>query len=57
LARTQLIGAYQGVNQTVDAQKVLDEALRKNPKDLDVLLQRAEIFLGTRKFRAGKKWT
>lgn len=50
LARTRLIAAYQSVNRTADAQKVLDEALRKNPRDLDALLQRAEIFVDTTKY-------
>ncbi len=50
MARTRLIAAYQAVNRTADAQKVLDEALKKNPKDLDALLQRAEVSLGAGKY-------
>ncbi len=50
LARTDLVAAYRAVDRTADAQKVLDAALGKNPKDLDALLQRAEIFLALRKY-------
>lgn len=51
MARTQLVAAYDAANRTADAQRVLNEALRKNPKDLDALLQRAEILLRLRKYR------
>lgn len=50
LARTQLVAAYEAVNRTADAQKVLDQALRENSKDLDALLQRAEIFVQLGKY-------
>jgi tetratricopeptide (TPR) repeat protein len=50
VARTRLIAAYQVVKRNVDAQKILDEVLKKDPKDLDALLQRSEIFVRTNKF-------
>ena len=50
LARTRLVAAYQVLNRFADAQKVLDESLQKNPKDLDALLQRAELFLRSNRF-------
>ncbi len=49
LARTRLVIAYQTAKRSADAQKVLNEALKKNPKDLDALLQRAELSLDTGK--------
>lgn len=50
LARTRLVAAYREVNRALDAEKVLDKALKKNPKDLDALLQRGEMFLAARKY-------
>jgi Tfp pilus assembly protein PilF len=49
-ARTRLIVAYLKTNRPQSADKVLSEALKKNPKDLDALLQRAEIFLAAGKY-------
>jgi len=45
MSRTRLVAAYRSVNRLPDAQKVLSEALKKNPKDLDALLQRGELYL------------
>ena len=45
--RTRLVAAYQAVNRMADAERVLAAALKKNPKDLDALLQRAELFVGS----------
>ncbi len=50
LARTRLVAAYRSVNRTPDAEKVLDKALQKNPKDFDALLQRGEISLANGKY-------
>jgi tetratricopeptide (TPR) repeat protein len=47
--RTRLVAAYQAVNRTAEAEKILDDVLNKNPKDLEALLQRAEFAI-----RAGK---
>ncbi len=48
--RTWLINGYLSTSRTAEAEKLLAEALRKNPKDLDALLQRGEIALAARKF-------
>jgi tetratricopeptide (TPR) repeat protein len=48
-ARTRLVAAYFGMNRVPEAEDVLAAALKRNPKDTDALLQRAELRL-----RAGK---
>jgi len=48
--RTALVQAYLAVNRTADAEKVLGEALRKNSKDVDALLQRGSIYLMSGKY-------
>ncbi len=50
VARTRLVAAYNSVNHPGDAGKVLENALKKNPKDLDVLLQRGELFLQEKQY-------
>jgi putative PEP-CTERM system TPR-repeat lipoprotein len=47
--RNQLVGAYIAMDRIQDAENVLGNALKRNPKDVDALLQRAELHL-----RAGK---
>jgi tetratricopeptide (TPR) repeat protein len=49
-ARTRLVVAYQSSDRLPEAEKVLEQALKKNPKDLDALLERGELFLGARKY-------
>jgi tetratricopeptide (TPR) repeat protein len=49
-ARTRLVVAYREVNRAPDAEKILDKALKKNPKDLDALLQRGEMSLAAGKY-------
>lgn len=49
-ARTRLVAAYQGAGRIPDAQKILNDALKKNPKDMDALLQRGELFLAVQKY-------
>lgn len=49
-ARTRLVAAYRAVGRTTDAEGVLGRALKKNPKDLDALLQRGEMFLADAKY-------
>ena len=44
-ARTRLIAAYRAVQRPADAEKVLDAALKRNPKDSDALLQRGEMLV------------
>jgi len=49
-ARTNLIVAYRTVHRPADADRLLSAALKKNPKDLDALLQRGEIGIERRDF-------
>ena len=49
-ARTRLVAAYRAVNRTPDAEKVLSGALKKNPADLDALLQRSELYIAAKNF-------
>jgi tetratricopeptide (TPR) repeat protein len=44
-ARTRLILAYEGANRAPDAEKVIAAALKKNPKDIDALLEESAIYL------------
>jgi cellulose synthase operon protein C len=48
--RTNLIIAYRTTGRADAADRVLDKALSKNPKDAEALLQRAEIAIGKRKY-------
>lgn len=50
VARTRLVVAYNSVSRSADAEKVLQDALKKNPKDLDALLQRGELFLQEKQY-------
>lgn len=43
--RTTLVAAYRAVQRPQDADRVLNQALQKNPKDGDALLQRAETLI------------
>jgi Flp pilus assembly protein TadD len=43
--RTQLVAGYIALNKRDVAEKVLNEALSANPKDVDALLQRGQIHL------------
>lgn len=54
LARTRLLVAYQAVNRLPDATKLLESELKKNPRDLDALLQRAELFTAARDYPAAQ---
>jgi tetratricopeptide (TPR) repeat protein len=49
--RTRLVAAYRAVNRIQDARKILDAALKKNSKDLDCLLQRAELTVAEGKYQ------
>lgn len=44
-ARSRLIAAYMVLNRPEQAKRLLAEALEKNPRDLDALLQQSEIDL------------
>jgi tetratricopeptide (TPR) repeat protein len=48
--RTLLVQAYLKENRVAEAEKVLDDALRKNSKDVDALLQRSRIYLASGKY-------
>jgi tetratricopeptide (TPR) repeat protein len=48
--RTQLVSAYFALNRTADAERILTAALKKNGRDVDALLQRSRIYLGSKKF-------
>lgn len=43
--RTLLVSAYRRVGRDGEAQGILSEALSRNPKDADALMQRSEILL------------
>ena len=48
--RTWLINGYVAANRTPEAEKRLNSLQKKNPKDLDALLQRGELALAVRNF-------
>jgi len=50
MARTRLVAAYRLSNRVQDAQALLERALKKNPNDLDALLQQAEFFIHMGKY-------
>ena len=50
-SRTRLVGAYQATNRVPDALKILNDGLKKNPRDQEALLQRGELFLGAGKYQ------
>ncbi len=49
-ARTNLLAAYHAANRLADVNRVLDAALKKNPKDADALLQRGEVLVQAGKY-------
>ena len=54
-ARSRLVAAYTATGKVAEAQKVLGEALQKNGKDVEALLQRAEISIRQRKYEDAQK--
>jgi tetratricopeptide (TPR) repeat protein len=48
--RTNLVRSYLSLNKVSDAERILTEALKKNKLDVDALLQRSRIYLGSRKW-------
>jgi tetratricopeptide (TPR) repeat protein len=50
--RTRLVAAYRAATRDVDAERTLNQALKKNPKDLDALLQRGEMSLAAGKYKS-----
>jgi tetratricopeptide (TPR) repeat protein len=49
-ARTRLVTVYWSLNRAPEAEKILNQALKKNAKDLDALLQRGEMYLKAGKY-------
>ena len=49
-SRTRLVAAYELVGRTDDAAKVLEQALKKDHRDLDALVQHAELSIGSHKY-------
>jgi tetratricopeptide (TPR) repeat protein len=47
--RTELVTAYLAMNRVGDAERVLTAALKKNGRDVDALVQRSRIYLGSGK--------
>jgi tetratricopeptide (TPR) repeat protein len=52
--RSRLVWAYTRTEQTAAASKLLEDALKKNPKDLDALIQRGELSFAARKYQAAQ---
>jgi len=49
-ARSRLVAAYWTSNRKADAEKVLTDALKHNPKDVDALMQRAQMEIVTSRY-------
>jgi tetratricopeptide (TPR) repeat protein len=49
-ARTRLIAAYRAVGRSADVDKLLADALQKNGKDVDALLERSQLYVSDGKF-------
>lgn len=54
-ARTQLVGAYASSGKTTDAARVLAQALDRNPKDAEALLQRAVLSLMAKDYELAQR--
>jgi len=50
MARTRLVTVYWNLNRAAEAEQILNQALQKNAKDLDALLQRGEMYLSAGKY-------
>jgi len=50
VARTRLVTAYWSLNRAPEAERILNQALKKNAEDLDALLQRGEMYLSAGKY-------
>ena len=49
-ARTRLVTAYLQANRAKDAEKVLSNALQKNERDVEALLQRSRVYIDAGKY-------
>ena len=54
-ARTQLVSAYQMAGRTNDAANLLQVALKKNSKDIDALVQRAQLSVASGKYEDAER--
>ena len=50
VVRTALVAGYITANRQPEAETILNEALKKNPSDLEALLQRSQIYFRQRSF-------
>jgi tetratricopeptide (TPR) repeat protein len=48
--RSRLLAAYWAVNRLDLVERVLNEAIKKQPKDLEAVLQRGELYVATDRF-------
>lgn len=48
--RAILVSMYVSANRENDAQRILNDALKRNPKDIDALLDRSRFFLASGRF-------
>jgi tetratricopeptide (TPR) repeat protein len=48
--RTDLVSVYLALNRVADAESILTAALKKNGRDVDALMQRSRIYLGSGKY-------
>jgi tetratricopeptide (TPR) repeat protein len=54
MARTRLVAAYQASGRLPEGERILSDALKKNPRDLDALLQRSELLISAKKYADAK---
>lgn len=53
--RTRLIAVLYASNRPQEADKILSDAIKKNPKDLDALLQRSRMYIDSRRFADARR--
>jgi tetratricopeptide (TPR) repeat protein len=53
--RTRLVLAYEAAHRTADAEMILAQALKKEPRDVDALTQRAALYQAAGKFTDAEK--
>ena len=50
VVRSALVAGYLTANRQPEAETILNEALKKNPSDIEALLQRSQIYFRKRNF-------
>jgi tetratricopeptide (TPR) repeat protein len=55
IARSRLVSTYQMAGRRADVQKILEEALKKNSKDIDALAQRGQLLVSLGKYEDAEK--